>query len=492
MKRLCTLRDALADPNLFATVLPGETWRAWRVLLIAAVGEALTEDERVLFVELTGREREPGDLVEELWALVGRRGGKTRAVAVLACYFAVCFDYSDVLAPGERGTIPIMAATQRQAAKALSYVSGIFAAVPMLRDQVASETAEMVRLTNSIDIEVRPASFRSIRGITAVVAIGDEVAFWRSDESANPDAEILDAVRPSLATTGGPLIVISSVYARKGEAYKTWRKQHGPDGDPLILVMKQPSRVMNPGLPQRVIDRALERDAAVARAEYLSEFRSDVEGYASEEAIEACVTAGCHERGALSGVTYFGFVDPSGGVKDSFTLAIGHREKGVATLDALRERRPPLSPDAVVEEYATLLKSYGIRRVQGDRYAGEWPREAFRKHGVTYEASAKPKSDLYRDLLPGLNSKGVALLDEPRLVAQLVGLERRTARGGRDSIDHAPGAHDDVANAAAGCLVQLLARSKAYGMLDVVGGGDADEAAAFHHTRFQQHLAAFG
>jgi len=32
-------------------------------------------------------------------------------------------------------------------------------------------------------------------------------------------------------------------------------------------------------------------------------------------------------------------------------------------------------------------------------------------------------------------------------------LERRTARGGRDSVDHPPNAHDDVANGAAGALL---------------------------------------
>jgi hypothetical protein len=37
-----------------------------------------------------------------------------------------------------------------------------------------------------------------------------------------------------------------------------------------------------------------------------------------------------------------------------------------------------------------------------------------------------------------------------KLVHQLVGLERRTSRGGRDSIDHAPGGHDDLANSVAG------------------------------------------
>ena len=100
-----------------------------------------------------------------------------------------------------------------------------------------------------------------------------------------------------------------------------------------------------------------------------------------------------------------------------------------------------------------MLKSYRVSRVRGDRYAGSWPSEAFRKVGISYEPAEKPKSALYGELLPLLNSGRAALLDEPRLVAQLVGLERRTARGGRDSIDHAPGGHDDVANAVAGALV---------------------------------------
>jgi hypothetical protein len=105
-----------------------------------------------------------------------------------------------------------------------------------------------------------------------------------------------------------------------------------------------------------------------------------------------------------------------------------------------------------------LLKSYRVKRITGDRYAGEWPREAFRKAGITYEVSEKPKSALYGEALPLLNSGRVDLLDHPRLVAQLCGLERRTARGGRDSIDHAPGGHDDVANVAAGALVLAAGR----------------------------------
>ena len=56
-------------------------------------------------------------------------------------------------------------------------------------------------------------------------------------------------------------------------------------------------------------------------------------------------------------------------------------------------------------------------------------------------------------MLPMLNAGRCSLLDNQRLISQLCGLERRTARGGRDSIDHAPGGHDDIANAVAGALL---------------------------------------
>ena len=86
------------------------------------------------------------------------------------------------------------------------------------------------------------------------------------------------------------------------------------------------------------------------------------------------------------------------------------------------------------------------------------------------------QSDLYGDLLPAINSLMVDLLEDARLLAQIVGLERRTARGGRDSIDHAPGAHDDVANAVAGVVDVLTASKSGYdGSLSWVCGPYDDE-----------------
>ena len=157
---------------------------------------------------------------------------------------------------------------------------------------------------------------------------------------------------------------------------------------------------------------------------------------------------------------YFGFVDPSGGSQDSMTLAIAHNEKGTAVLDAVREHKPPFSPEAVASEFAEVLKAYRLSTVTGDRYGGEWPREQFRKRGIEYKPADKPKSELYLELLPAINSGKVELLDNTRLLAQLRSLERRTSRIGRDTVDHGPGGHDDLANAAAGALVGAMARPR--------------------------------
>jgi hypothetical protein len=124
-------------------------------------------------------------------------------------------------------------------------------------------------------------------------------------------------------------------------------------------------------------------------------------------------------------------------------------------VDCLRDIAPPFSPESAVEDLTRTLAAYNVTTIQGDRYAGQWPVESFIRFNVVYEQSAQPKSDLYRDMLPLLNSQRVALLDNQKLVNQLTSLERRVARGGRDSIDHPPSGHDDLCNAVAGLCAML-------------------------------------
>jgi hypothetical protein len=78
MKPLISMRAALSDPHIFGSVFDGLSWAKWRVLLIAAMGERLTPEERIIFRQLTGREREPGHRADEIWAIMGRRSGKQK------------------------------------------------------------------------------------------------------------------------------------------------------------------------------------------------------------------------------------------------------------------------------------------------------------------------------------------------------------------------------------------------------------------------------
>jgi hypothetical protein len=323
----------------------------------------------------------------------------------------------------------------------------------MLARMVAHRTGEALRLTNRIDIEIHTASFRSVRGYSIVSAVLDEVAYWPTDESANPDGETVAALRPGMASVPSALLVgISSPYARRGVLWRAYERHYGRDGDP-VLVWQADAASMNGTLDPAIIAAAYEEDPARADAEYGATFRRDVESFVSREALAACVVPGRLELPPAATVAYDAFVDPSGGSQDAMTLAIAHAEDDRVVLDVVRERRPPFSPDDVVREFAETLRAYGCARVGGDRYAGEWPRERFRAHGIAYDPSTRSKSELYATLLPLINAGRVELLDERRLLAQLAGLERRTARGGRDSIDHGPGAHDDVANAVAGAVV---------------------------------------
>jgi len=215
---------------------------------------------------------------------------------------------------------------------------------------------------------------------------------------------------------------------------------------------------MNSTLPKDIINDAYNEDHAAACAEWGAHFRKDIEDFIAIETVESCVAQGIEERQPISGQRGVAFVDPSGGSKDAMTLAVAHMERDQIIIDCIRARKPPFSPEAVVYDFSEDLKRYGITRVVGDRYAGEWPREQFRKNGITYEPSAQPKSTLYNNLLPTLNSKKVSLLDNKTLINQLTSLERRTSRGGRDQIDHPPKGHDDVANAVAGVCSMLSTR----------------------------------
>jgi hypothetical protein len=410
------LLEALDDPLLFAPHFRGDSWTKWRCFLRALFALPMDAAELQVYTEHTGRTDPPARPQTEAVLVVGRRGGKSRILALIATYLACFKNYSAHLAPGEVGTIAIIAANRPQARAIFRYCSGLLKAVGFLAPMIVDENTEAIELSNRVRIEISTASFRTTRGYTLIACLCDEIAFWRQEEtSANPDTEILRALRPGLATIPGSMLLLaSSPYARRGGLHASFRRHYGKEGA-RVLVWRATTQAMNPAIDPEIIAEAYTTDPEAARAEYGAEFRDDLADFVTRETVDAVTMWGRRELPPLPGVEYAAFCDPSGGISDAMTLAIAHLGGGaVCVLDAVLEMRPPFDPEAAVSECASLLRRFGISRVIGDRYAGGWPRARFREVGIEFEQSARPKSDLYHDLLPLLNAKQVELLDNPR------------------------------------------------------------------------------
>lgn len=436
--------------------LTGPSWRPWRAFWSAVFALPMDDELRAIYTRHTERETPPAAPVREAWMPIGRRGGKSMNAAVAALTLAIRFDVSR-LARGESAIVPILAADRKQARTVLRYLKGL-CELAGFRPYVHRMLKESVEFRTGINVEVHTASFKTVRGYTCVGVICDEIAFWSVDDgAANPDSEILTALRPAMATVPDALLLgLSSPYAARGELYRAVERSFGKD-DARVLCWNASTDAMNPEIDRGEIERAFDVDPIAAASEYGQDgrvqFRRDVVAFLDPEAVRAVVVPDRRELPPQPGVEYMAFVDPSGGSKDSFTMAIAHVEGERAVLDVVRERRPPFSPDSVVADFAALLRTYRVASVTGDRYGGEWPPERFRAHGITYTPSEKSKSDIYMELLPLVNAERCALLDLPVLRNQLLGLERRTSRGGKDSVDHRlRDSHDDVANAVAGVL----------------------------------------
>jgi len=445
------------------------SWQPWRTAIRALLADPLTShdppDVQALYTQCTERPTWPTLRHKEGWFLVGRRGGKTAAMAKLAVAVACFTDCTPYVSPGEVATVMLLAADRKQARIAYRYVLGLLQSDPTLATLIQGEpTKDLIRLANRVHIEIHAADYRSTRGYTLLACIADEAAFWSRQHTANPDTEVLNAFRPGLGTIPHSLLIgISTVYARRGALFQAFSDHYGKAADPAhpVMVWKASTCTMNPTFNAAIIAAALTSDPAAAKAEYEAEFRGDLESFLTHELVQAAVDAGCPVRPPLPGVYHFAFCDPagSGGEKaDSMTMGISHLEDGgngqvLAVLDLVVEVRPPFNPDEVVGSFAELCAQYGIASVVGDRYGGLWPASRFNAFGLLYEPAGRTKSEIYLEALPLLSSGRVRLLDQPRLIQQLLALERRSGRSGKDAVDHPVGGKDDVCNAALGALV---------------------------------------
>ena len=445
------ISESIADAKLLGAFRPFhdlESWSAWVTFLRGLEGLPLSEEEVEVFCQFTGRSEyaPPEGGWRESIAISGRQSGKTLIASALAVHAAA---FRERCADGMLYSLCIGQDFRAATRTSFAYMSALIDASPILRRLVSSRTQDTLRLESGVSIASYPCRPQSIRGLRACAVVLDELAFFRSGEGFAVDTEMVRAARPTLATTRGRLIVLSSPYGQTGELYRLHRQHFGRDDSPT-LVWQAPAMAMNPTLPSDYLKRMEEDDPEAFRSEVLGEFRAGLSTLLDPESLEACVASDRLELPPARDVHYVAFVDPSGGRRDSFTVGVGHRDADRCVVDVVRAWRPPFSPAGVVEEIAGLLREYHVHTVVGDRYAGAWPAEAFAARGIRYTVADAVKSDLYLSFLSYTNSGRIELPDDPELLRELRGLERRRGTGGKDRVDHVSGAHDDRANAAAG------------------------------------------
>jgi hypothetical protein len=455
--------EAINDPNVFRTFLGQDlsTWERWFTALKVLYGLHVTPLEYEIIEECTQRNPMllPAEGFDTALFLTGRRSGKSRTAAIIGAHEAALAGHEKKLSKGETGVVAICSPTKWQSRIVRDYIRAIFD-TPLLENEIEDESGAGFTLTNGTEIQILAGDWRTIRGFTLLAAIVDEAAFFGCDEDSyvKSDTELIRAIKPALATVGGKLISITTPYAQRGWCWTQWKKHYKNDAG-KTLVWNCPSRTMNPTLPQSVVDDALAEDLQAAKAEYLGEFRDDIAEFLPRAVIENLVVLGRAELLPKSDIRYVAFADLSGGRQDDGALSIAHREGRKVVVDCLKRYRPPFNPHLVVSQMAEEIKRFGIRGVTGDNYAAEFVAQAFEGCGIRYTKADKNKSALYIELLPRLCSGEIELLDNETLIAQLASLERRTRSGGRDSIDHPSGGHDDLANVVAGVAeVSMLKR----------------------------------
>jgi hypothetical protein len=455
--------------------IKGPSFARWRASIVCAMGLPRTQEQIDLVRPLVGDRRldVPQFFRVVCWA-VGRRGGKSLVISCLAIYKALFCDWK--LRVGEIGVVLITSPTKTQSGVVLSYIKGMLKADPALWAEVESMTADSITFTNGIKVLVAAADDATIRGFTVVGWISEEHASLFQEQAT----ELMRAVLPAMATQPlAQVFVISSVYSATGPLAELRRKSFGID-DPHCLYMTGTTRDFNPTITQEFIDAELARDPVGNLAEYLSVERSDVAAYVDASVVDACTRTSprelpptAHYQGGP--VHKIAAVDPSAGQSDATSAAIVVNEDGLVRVVAARRYPAPHDPKAVAVQIKDFLAYYGLTHAVADQYGSAITKALYREVGLTLTDAKWTRSEAYLGLLPLLMTGRIELPPDGTLRTELLGLERRTARSGKDSVDHRPGAHDDLANSVALAAVTASAHGAPAGEATVIRSDFADQ-----------------
>jgi hypothetical protein len=307
---------------------------------------------------------------------------------------------------------------------------------------IESETVDTIELKNRITLEVQAASAARSRGFTAIAICLDESCFLKSGDAIDSDADLMTALRPSLMTTRGPMLLTSTPGAPLGMAHKLFKRHYKPDGSPRCLVANGGTLDFNPSIEQSVIDQAYEDDPEAAEAEIGGKFRTPMSAYLPRAVIERAIDQNIVPlRRRHPGISYRMYVDTASGVgKDSFTYCVGHvapgGDRNFIIIDELQERQPPFNVDDTVRDVCAAAKFWGTH-VMGDQY-GRPLISTFARHGVQYTINPWSTSEVYLHARVSWTAGNIVLPVFERVTEkateQFLSLRRKVHPGGRETV----------------------------------------------------------
>jgi len=477
--------DFIQHPNL----LNDQTLSKAQMATIKTIyGLPLDEEESEIYQRATGRVECIRKEQNEATIIVGRRGGKTsRIAAPIACFEAF---RENGLPPGEKAYVVLIAPVTYQARNAFEFIRNYIQNSPELRQAIVAVRKDEIDLCNGVTIACWPCSYVSVRGFSVLAAICDEIAFWNQDiTSANPVDEVLDALRPAMATfPRRKLLKISTPFRRDGLLWREYQKR----SELSFPVWHLPSLEMNPNLDAEFLEKEKERDLEKYRREYMAEFTDHLVAWIVPEILDPCIIQGRVEVPPIPGARYAAAIDPAFSHSD-FTFAIVHQTNdGQVVVDRIQKwsgtKIAPVPFERVCSEIAKVLREYGINRVWGDQFCASIIRQTFDSIGIQYEDHSfrqGTRTEIFGNLRHLLTQGKIELLDNPDLTRQLRRLEEHKTKAGQIDVRPAGGKKDDVAIAVALAVHKLTSEDRRPPVMPrlILGRGGGSPLANASRTR---------
>lgn len=369
--------------------------------------------------------------VRQLVLRCGRRGGKSTSLCRFAVAFALTYDMSKI-PPGDVGIVGVVSVSKDEANQRLRTIK---AQLDVLGVKYRPIDGGIELVDRAIAFKVFAATLGGVVGGTWILAICDEVARWKdNDTGKNPASEVLASLRPTMATQRDARIFLSSSPLGTFDAHFDAFEQ----GDTAHQrVAHAPTWVANPTLTEEET-RADEPDETVWLREYAAIPQADAEAsLLSEMLIDRATRGDPKVLPPTPGHYYTASIDPAH-LGNAWTLAVGTQTPdGKRRIVLVREWRgskaAPLVSSEVFREIRSLLAPYGLKWLYSDQFSSEALKELARQQGLTLIVepwNVSNRAEAFEGLRTLLLDQAIELPPEPQVKTDLLGIRKIFTRNG--------------------------------------------------------------